>query len=194
MFGSYGYLRATAEYCPQNKPHQAGFDINQYVGRWYEFRREGDLPFEIGTCSAVNYDLRDDNLVNVANSEFRPADDTHPEPFWITFTGKAQYSKWNPGKIGVTVFPEAYWGDYNVISTDYTSYTIIYSCAYLLPRAVKFVEALWVMTREPLVIGTPEHDAMDELTRPIIEKLLPRYDFTNSIFATQGSASCDYPW
>ncbi len=89
MLGGYSYLRVTAEYCPKVLPHQAGFDIEQYIGRWYEFRREGDLSFEIGTCSSVNYSLRDDGLANVANSEFRPADDTRSDPYWITFTGKA---------------------------------------------------------------------------------------------------------
>ena len=85
----------------------------------------------------MNYSLRPDGLANVANSEFRPADDTSSEDYWITFTGKAQYSSWTPGSLGVEVLPQAFLGDYNVISTDYTSYAIIYSCAYLLPGILR---------------------------------------------------------
>ncbi len=81
-----------------------------------------------------------------------------------------------------------------MISTEYTSYAIIYSCAYLLPGILRQEEALWVMTRQPLVIGTPEHAAMDALTKTLVEILLPKYDFVNSIFATQGSENCGYPW
>ncbi len=84
-------------------------------------------------------------------------------------------------------------GDYNVVSTDYTSYVIVYSCSYLLPRALP-TEYLWVLTREPLVIGTPEHEAMDLMTKGLIQELLPNYDFVNSMLQLQGDDNCNYPW
>ena len=63
----------------------------------------------------------------------------------------------------------------------------------MLPNALPS-EALWVLTREAIPIGTPEHDAMNFKTKELIRELLPNYDFKNSMFQLQGSANCDYPW
>ena len=42
------------------------------------------------------------------------------------------------------------WGDYRVLSTDYTNYTIVYSCVPYLAGAYCF-QLMWVLSRTPLV-------------------------------------------
>ncbi len=106
-------------------------------------------------------------MIDVQNTELRPADGSNYEPYWSTASGQAEVNQWIPGKLGVQFFFLAPFGDYNVVSTDYTSYVIVYSCSYFLPHALPS-EALWVLTREPLVIGTPEHEAMDLMTKDLI--------------------------
>ena len=193
MWAGYSFLRLTAEYVELNPPRQPAFDADRYLGRWYEFRRESDIPFEKGICCSVFYQYKPDGKqIDVQNSEFRPPDSSHLDPYWVTFYGVAQASTWNPGQLRVSFFPLAPWGDYNVVATDYDTYVIVYSGDYNLPKALPS-QALWVLTREKIKIGTPEHDAMDKLTRPIIEQLLPRYSFENSIFATQDNELCPSP-
>ncbi len=180
MFAGYTALRLTAGYCPKQIPHQPDFDADRYTGRWYEFRRENDLWYEKGTCTSANYSFKPDGQIRVENTELRPADGSHYKPYYKTTLGTARVSEWNPGQLGVQFFIFSPFGDYNVVSTDYDSYVIVYSCAYMLPNALPS-EALWVLTREPITIGTPEHDAIDLKTKKIIREILPHYDFKNSM-------------
>ena len=56
----------------------------------------------------------------------------------------------------------------------------MYSCENLVAGAFSS-EALWVLTREPLTIGSDEHKAMDEMTKKIIYERIPSYDFKTSM-------------
>ena len=63
-----GYIIGRAVSGDCSKPElQADFDINSYLGLWYEFQRSESVPFESGTCIQACYSL-DGVKVNVQNS------------------------------------------------------------------------------------------------------------------------------
>jgi lipocalin len=55
-------------------------------------------------------------------------------------------------------FPNIPSGSYNVWETDYTSYTLIYSCTQVVPFVLKS-ELIWILSRTP----TLEFSTVDRL-------------------------------
>jgi len=55
-------------------------------------------------------------------------------------------------------FPNIPTGSYNVWETDYTSYTLIYSCTQVVPFVLKS-ELIWILSRTP----TLEFSTVDRL-------------------------------
>ena len=50
-----------------------------------------------------------------------------------------------------------FWGNYDLLETDYDSYAIIYSCTNLLGGLYR-TEYAFVLSREPVRLGTPLYD------------------------------------
>ena len=174
-WGSYYVLAAIGQQCPKRVQLQQDFDRSQYVGRWFEFRRQKELWFESGTCCYVQYDPLGQKQIDVHNSEY---DD---KKGWRTVQANGQVSQWDSGFVGVQFFFLQPFADYRVVSTDYKTYAIVYSCDHLVAEAFSS-EALWVLTREPLEIDSDEHKAMDAMTKKIIIERIPSYDFGTSMF------------
>ena len=59
--------------------------------------------------------------------------------------------------------------NYKVLETDYSSYSIVYDCAYIK-------EYLWILTREAVI----DDDMYDELVTKSME-LLPMYNFDKQL-------------
>ena len=102
------------------------------------------------------------------------------------------------------------WGDFDIISTDYHSYALAYSCKmkrnpYSLWLGKKKEEFVWVLTRKPLDIlnvnltrSNPEikeFERIKYLTRNILAKKVPGFDFENNMRRTIQAErnGCDYP-
>lgn len=58
-------------FCP-TPALQSNFDVNQYLGTWYEQARDKSILFQYGDCSQAKYSLRPDNQINVVNSQMNP--------------------------------------------------------------------------------------------------------------------------
>ena len=56
-------------WCPDMTTKSA-FDLNQYLGVWYEQKREKTILFEYGECVQAGYSRRSDGLIAVHNSQF----------------------------------------------------------------------------------------------------------------------------
>ncbi|KAG5215890.1 hypothetical protein JEQ12_001466 [Ovis aries] len=126
--------------CP-NPPVQENFDVNKYLGRWYEIEKI-PVSFEKGSCIQANYSLKENGNVKVINKELR-ADGTVNQ-----IEGEAtQENITEPAKLGVKFFwfmPSApYW----VLATDYENYALVYSCTTII--WLFHMDHVWILGRNP---------------------------------------------
>lgn len=113
-----------------------GFELNRYLGQWYEIARL-DHPFERGlTHISATYSLRDDGGVKVVNRGFDPK-----RREWKEAEGKAYFVE-SPdiGRLKVSFFGPFY-GGYNIIELDRQNY------AYSLVAGPDR-DYLWILARE----------------------------------------------
>ncbi|XP_053186138.1 apolipoprotein D-like [Scomber japonicus] len=136
--------------CP--KPAvQENFDAARYLGTWYDIQR---LPhtFQRGECSTATYSLLSPGVVGVLNKELLADGTTNS----ISGSARAKDPS-EPAKLLVSFFENSPPAPYWVLSTDYDSYSLVYSCTDL---GVLHVEFAWIMSREPTL---PE-ETLEELT------------------------------
>jgi len=96
------------------------FDVNRYLGNWYEVARL-DHRFERGLENiSANYSLRADGGVNVLNKGW----DTEANE-WHQALGKAYFvEQANKGMLEVSFFGPFY-GAYNIIALDKLAYSYV---------------------------------------------------------------------
>ncbi|XP_051910433.1 apolipoprotein Db [Hippocampus zosterae] len=123
--------------CPIPKV-QPNFQLQKYLGRWYEIAK---LPasFARGKCIEANYAIRPDGTIRVLNSQFykekvRTAEGTAVVP-----------DLRNPARIGVSFSYFTPYSPYWILSTDYTSVAVVYSCTDIL--RIFHVEYAWILGR-----------------------------------------------
>ena len=94
------------------------FEINRYLGTWYEIARL-DHRFERGLNNiSATYTLRDDGGVNVLNKGWNQEDGK-----WEQAEGKAYFVEQpDKGRLKVSFFGPFY-GGYNIIDLDKKDYT-----------------------------------------------------------------------
>ena len=115
----------------------SGFDLNRYLGTWYEIARL-DHPFERGLSNIMaTYSLRDDGGVKVINRGYNVEDQE-----WDEADGKAYFvGDEDVGQLKVSFFGPFY-GGYNVIELDKEGYQ--YSMVAGPDRSY-----LWILSRTP---------------------------------------------
>lgn len=113
-----------------------GFDVNRYLGTWYEIARL-DHPFERGLSKVrAEYTLRDDGGIDVTNIGFDPRKNA-----WKKATGKAYFVEGpDVGRLKVSFFGPFY-GGYNILELDSD-----YSYALVCGPSRKY---LWILARKP---------------------------------------------
>jgi len=117
------------------KPVQ-NFDVNRYLGMWYEIARL-DHSFERGLNNiSATYTLRGDGGVDVLNKGFDKKKNT-----WKEAKGKAYFvGKKTVASLKVSFFGPFY-GGYNVIALDHDNYSYAMVCG---PDR----SYLWILARE----------------------------------------------
>ena len=112
------------------------FQIEKYLGTWYEIARL-DHSFERGlTNVSATYTLRDDGGINVLNKGFDQKSNK-----WKQIKGKAYFIKDKTiGRLKVSFFWPFY-GGYNVISLDEENYSYAMVCG---PTR----SYLWILARQ----------------------------------------------
>jgi apolipoprotein D and lipocalin family protein len=115
----------------------SGFDLNRYLGTWYEIARL-DHRFERGlTNITANYSLADDGGVRVINRGFNVKDRE-----WEEAEGKAYFvGDKEVGRLKVSFFGPFY-GGYNIVELDKDGYE--YSMVAGPDRSY-----LWILSRTP---------------------------------------------
>lgn len=114
-----------------------GFELERYLGRWYEIARL-DHSFERGlTNVSADYSLQADGRVAVVNRGYRPEKDR-----WETAEGVAALvDAPDVGRLKVSFFGPFY-GGYNIIALDKEAYRHALVCG---PNR----SYLWILAREP---------------------------------------------
>ncbi len=114
-----------------------GFDINRYLGKWFEIARL-DHSFERGLENVTaEYSLNDDGGINVVNRGYDPEQNK-----WKQAEGKAFFvGESTAGQLKVSFFGPFY-GGYNIIALDKKEYT--YSMVCGPDRSY-----LWILSRTP---------------------------------------------
>jgi len=127
-----------------------GFELNKYLGTWYEIARL-DHSFERGLEQVTaNYSLRDDGGVKVINKGFNPNKNK-----WKQAEGKAYFvGEPDIGQLKVSFFGPFY-GGYNIIELDKTNYQYSLVCGPNLSY-------LWILARDP------------QLDQAIVDKLVAK--------------------
>lgn len=121
------------------------FDLNKYLGKWYEIARL-DFRYERGlNNTTANYSLNADNSIKVVNRGF---DYTHKK--WEEAIGKAkQAGEAGEAKLKVSFFGPFY-SPYNVIALDDE-----YKYALVAGKNLKY---LWILARETSIPDTIKQD------------------------------------
>jgi len=114
---------------------KADFDLDKYVGKWYEIERYPNW-WEQGSCNDAVYALKDGGF-DITNSEIR--DGSLRE---VTMEGAHNPSSTALSSLRIRKKP---WPWMQYLDTDYDSYTVVYSCSYYVITRFEF---LWIMSRE----------------------------------------------
>lgn len=141
------------------------FNINSYMGRWYEQYRDNSSPFQSGDCVTATYSLLQNNTVRVENRQYfreLKTDDTDIGSAVCANLTKAActVSFPNPSTPNIPNLGP----NYLVFSTNYTDYAIVYSCQGFQNFWSEFV---WVLTRE----ANPSQQKLDNLFDKITKEL-----------------------
>jgi apolipoprotein D and lipocalin family protein len=122
---------------PEGVEVVSGFDLNRYLGTWYEIVRL-DHRFERGLSNVTaTYSLRDDGGVKVVNRGYRAEDGE-----WDEAEGKAYFvGDEDVGQLKVSFFGPFY-GGYNIFDLDKDDYR--YSMVAGPDRSY-----LWILSRTP---------------------------------------------
>jgi apolipoprotein D and lipocalin family protein len=125
------------ELSTESIPAVRNFNLNRYLGRWYEIAR---LPhsFENGLDSVTaTYSLQNDGTVKVLNKGFNIE-----KGEWKEAEGKAYIPDTSAGALLKVSFFWIFYGEYKVIVLD----TLNYTYAMVTSSSKKY---LWILSRSP---------------------------------------------
>lgn len=145
-----GLLGLTA--CAETPPSPEvikNFELNRYLGSWYEIARL-DHSFERGLNNVTaNYSLRPDGKVNVVNRGFKPNSNS-----WSESVGKAKFAGDKTiGSLKVSFFGPFY-GAYNIVKLDEN-----YQNALVISSGTDY---LWLLSREKIMPNAIKQTYLDK--------------------------------
>ena len=150
------------------------------MGTWYEISRVPYLPFQpkSDTCTEAQY-----SNLNATTGAFTVYNTAQDATFGARqgSTGSGSCPSANGWCFVHFGGPAPTKPNYQVISTDYTTYAVVYGCT-----SVQFKPNLWYLSRTPTVSSTfiPHMNS-------IAAAALPTFDFSTMVVDTQGS-KCSY--
>ena len=124
----------------------SNFNIANYLGTWYEIIRSKDMPFEKGTCSQAHYSVLPSGNVNVTNSEVRNGELTYAY-------GQAYCDDDGTANCHVRFSSLSPYSGYQVVSTDYSQYAVVFSCFSIWIYHWSYG---WLLSRTPTIDSSYE--------------------------------------
>jgi apolipoprotein D and lipocalin family protein len=134
---------------PANAKAVDGFDVNRYLGTWYEIARL-ENRFEKGLQKvSATYSLREDGGLKVVNRGYDPQKDR-----WSEATGKAYFvGAPKEGRLKVSFFGPFY-GAYNIIALDEAyGWSLVCGPDY---------QYLWILSRTPQLPEMTVHQLVEK--------------------------------
>jgi apolipoprotein D and lipocalin family protein len=118
-----------------------GFDLERYLGKWYEIARLNHYFERNLSRVTANYSLRQDGGVEVVNQGFNQKSGK-----WEMVTGKAYFiEKESIGSLKVSFFGPFY-GGYHIIALDQQAYTY----AMVTGPSLSY---FWILSRDDTLDG-----------------------------------------
>jgi apolipoprotein D and lipocalin family protein len=119
----------------------SGFDLNRYLGKWYEIARlPNSFEKELVNVTAT-YSFRDDGKVKVINEGYRKTKNGKHS----VSVGKAKFAKGSDkGYLRVSFF-WIFYGDYIIVELD---------PEYRYAMVASSHKYLWILSREPKIDNT----------------------------------------
>ncbi|KAM9713211.1 apolipoprotein D-like [Menidia menidia] len=141
--------------CPESTV-QEDFNAAKYMGTWYEIEK---LPawFQTGRCTQATYSLLSDGTVSVRNENIL-SDGTV-----ASIQGTARViDPSQPANLGVSFFKGVPDAPYTVVSTDYQSYALVYSCSDYF--GLFYIDFAWILARSRALTDDITNQLHDKLT------------------------------
>lgn len=138
LFAGYKLYKANNPKVPENIEPVRNFDLNRYLGKWYEVARV-ENRFERGLIkTTAEYTLNEDGTVNVLNRGVDEVSGRHKRA-----SGTAKFVlEQDVGALKVSFFGPFY-GGYNIVALDED-----YQWAIIVGSSPKY---FWVLSRTPEV-------------------------------------------
>ena len=152
-------------------------------------RRAESIRYETGECVTAQYSIKDNGYVRVDNNQYFGFYDGSDS--MRGGEGEAWINNWFSGLLFVTFFGN-FGGGYRVLSTDYDTYTMVYSCENFAANAYIWTEDAWILTRDQIVPGSADYDAVMETVSEVYAEKLPDYDHLSLMRDTQQGTGCEY--
>jgi len=148
---------------PKNVSPVTEFDVNRYLGTWYEIARL-DHSFERGLQQVTaKYSLRKDGGIRIVNQGFNTN-----KKRWERAEGRAYFIESDDvGRLKVSFFGPFY-GAYNIIELDKQDYGYALVCG---PNK----SYLWILAREPVL-------EKSTINRLLIKASMADFDTSRMIF------------
>ncbi|XP_044765369.1 uncharacterized protein LOC123321703 [Coccinella septempunctata] len=127
--------------CPNVKSME-GFQVDKYLGKWYEAERYFAIFQFGGRCVTAEYSLNSDGTVTVNNKQTSSLTGTRSGIMGVAnIVGRP-----DEGKLSVRFpsLPVQFDAPYWILSTDYDNYSVVWSCVNF---GLLNTRNLWILTR-----------------------------------------------
>ncbi|CAG4986206.1 unnamed protein product [Parnassius apollo] len=162
-------------FCPDYQP-MADFNINHFLGTWYEAERYFSVS-ELGTrCVTTKYESTPEGRIIVSNEIIN------------SMTGMKRVLDGHLQMIGrdgegrmfvkYAALPRPYDTEFSVLDTDYDNYAVMWSCSGMGPV---HIQSAWILTRERLAPA---------LTLQKAYAALDKFKVSRAFFVKTNQADC----